>query len=57
MLKEESNFFRAAEIPGDYSEIEKEALRENDVVGIKDLDSDRPENNSVINKFMKMIHS
>ena len=57
LCKEESNWFRSPEIPGDYSELEKEALRKDEIVGIKDFLTDRPENQSFINKFMKLVHS
>lgn len=57
LLKEESNWFRAPEIAGDYSPLELEALQGKEVVGIKDLAEERPENGNVINKFMKLIHS
>lgn len=57
LLKEESNWFRAPEIPGDYSALEREALVTKEIVGIKDLKSDRPENDNIINKFLKLIHS
>ena len=57
LCKEESNSFRAPEIPGDFSPIEEEVLENRRQVGIKDLQVNREENSSVINRWMRALHN
>ena len=56
LCKEQSNWFRSPEIPGDYSPLEADLLRKDAITGIADLETDAEENRNVINKFMKLLH-
>lgn len=57
LCKEESNSFRAPEIPGDFSPIEEEIVENRRNVGIKDLRVNREENSNIINRWMRALHN
>jgi hypothetical protein len=56
-LVQSSNFYRAAEIPGKFTNIEREAFAEENKSGIVDLNTSTPENSNFINKFMRYLHN
>lgn len=56
-LVHSSNFYRAPQIAGKLSYVEQESLRDDGSTGIEDLETNTPENNNFVNRFMKMIHS
>jgi hypothetical protein len=56
-LTQSSNFYRAYEIPGKFTPIEREAFIEENQSGIEDLDTNTPENNNFINRFMRYLHN
>lgn len=57
LLKEESNNFRAREVLGDFSPLEKDLYLKDKVVGVSDLERDLSVNHSMPNRFMRWLHS
>ena len=57
LCKEESNYFRAGEIPGDLSPVEEEIEIARRAKGIKDLKAPREENRGFINQWMAILHN
>lgn len=54
--KEQSNWFRAAAIPGEFSALEEEHFNPPQYTGIADLEADTAENNNVFNRLLKVLH-
>ena len=54
--KEQSNWFRASAIPGEYSALENEQFNPPQQTGIADLEADTAENNNIFNRLLKALH-
>jgi hypothetical protein len=56
-LVQSSNFYRASEIPGKFTSVEREANIQEKQSGVTDLNAEIAENSNFINKLMKALHN